>query len=102
MPTVSGWLRNAEAARAVTAALHPDARGAVAVDALARQNVLLQLDHLRTHPAVAARVAEGRLLLQGWLYDIGSGAIQVFDGRPGEPHTLDQALAALRAGAAEA
>ncbi len=99
MPTVSGWLRNAEAARAVTAALHPDARGADAVDALARQNVLLQLDHLRTHPAVAARVAEGRLLLQGWLYDIGSGAIQVFDGRPGEPHTLDQALAALRTGA---
>ncbi len=97
MPTVSGWLRNAEAARAVTAALHPDAHGAEAVSALAQQNVLLQLDHLRTHPSVAARVAEGRLLLQGWLYDIATGAIQVFDGRSREPRTLDEALAALRA-----
>ena len=102
MPTVSNWLRNAEAARAVTAALHPDAHGTDAVSALAQQNVLLQLDHLRTHPAVAARVAEGRLLLQGWLYDIGSGAISVFDGRSREPQTLDAALAALRAEASNA
>ena len=97
MPTVSSWLRNAEAARAVTAALHPDACGADAVNALVRQNVLLQLDHLRTHPAVAARVAEQRLLLQGWCYDIATGAIQVFDDRSREPQTLDEALASLRA-----
>ena len=97
MPTVSSWLRNAEAARAVTAALHPNACGADAVNALVRQNVLLQLDHLRTHPAVAARVAEQRLLLQGWCYDIATGAIQVFDDRSREPQTLDEALASLRA-----
>jgi len=96
MPTVSSWLRNAEAARAVTQALYPDADGPAAISALAQQNVLLQLDHLRTHPAVAARVAEGRLLLQGWLYDIASGTIHVFDGVTRRPHTLDEAIAALR------
>ena len=100
MPTVSSWLRNAEAARAVTAALHPGATGGEAVALLAEQNVLLQLDHLRTHPAVAARVAEGRLLLQGWLYDIASGTIQVFDGLSRRPHTLDEAIDALRREAA--
>lgn len=102
MPTVSSWLRNAEAARAVMVALHPDAHGAHAVSVLAEQNVLLQLDHLRTHPAVAARVAEGRLLLQGWLYDIASGSIQVFDGHTRRPHTLDEALDALRADSSQA
>ncbi len=97
MPTVASWLRNAETAHAVTRALHPDVAGAEAVSALARQNVLLQLDHLRTHPSVAARVAEGRLLLQGWLYDIASGAVQVFDGASRLPRTLDQALEQARA-----
>ena len=93
MPTVSSWLRNAETARAVMQALHPGLAGAEAVSALARQNVLLQLDHLRTHPAVAVRVAEGRLLLQGWLYDIATGGIQIFEDGRGEPLTLDQAIA---------
>ncbi len=100
MPMVSSWLRNAEAARATAAALFPHACGAEAVTRLAEQNVLLQLDHLRTHPTVAARVAEGRLLLQGWLYDIATGTIQVFDGRSRRPLTLDEAIEALRGGAA--
>lgn len=100
MPTVSLWLRNAEAARAVTAALHPHAAGSDAVAALARQNVLLQLDHLRTHPAVAARMAEGRLVLQGWLYDIATGTVQVFDSQTRQTVTVDSVLAALRAEAA--
>ncbi|NPD67503.1 carbonic anhydrase [Lichenicola cladoniae] len=96
MPTVASWLRNAETARAVTAALHPHAHGADAVAALAEQNVLLQLDHLRTHPAVAARIAEGPLLLQGWLYDIATGKIRVFDGQTRVARTLDEALSALK------
>ena len=96
MPTVSTWLRNAETARAVMQALHPDITGPEAVSALARQNVLLQLDHLRTHPSVAVRVAEGQLLLQGWLYDIASGAIQIFDGASRRPQTLEEAIALRR------
>ena len=96
MPTVASWLRNAETARAVTAAIHPEAHGAEAVAALAEQNVLLQLDHLRTHPSVAARIAEGRLLLQGWLYDIATGRIGVFDGQTRSAQTVDAVLDGLR------
>jgi carbonic anhydrase len=100
MPTVASWLRNAETARAVSLALHPDLAGDAAVAALAEQNVLLQLDHLRTHPAVAARVAEGRLLLMGWLYDIATGGIRVFDGQTRAVQSIDEAIAGLRAEAA--
>ena len=96
MPTVASWLRNAETARAVTAAIHPEAQGAQAVAALSEQNVLLQLDHLRTHPSVAARIAEGRLLLQGWLYDIATGRVGVFDGQNRSLRTVDAVLDALR------
>jgi len=97
MPTVVAWLRNAEAARAVAQALGPDEEGTGAVNLVAEQNVLLQLDHLRTHPAVAARLAEGRLLLQGWLYEIAAGTIRVLDGQTRSALSLDDALAALQA-----
>jgi carbonic anhydrase len=38
-----------------------------------RENVLAQLDHLKTHPAVATRLRRGDLRLHGWVYSIGKG-----------------------------
>ena len=104
MPTVSSWLRNAEAALAVTHALKPGMSGRDGdehdrLNTLVEQNVLLQLSHLRTHPAVAARVAEGRLTLQGWVYDIRHGVIHVLDERSRQAISIGQALHQLRAAA---
>ena len=38
-------------------------------------NVLLQLDHLRTHPSVKAAEDRGDLELHGWVYDFVSGTV---------------------------
>lgn len=83
LPTVKAWLRNAEAARRVV-----DARGLGGdedrvLDALIEENVLLQLVHLQTHPSVAGRLAEGRLTVQGWVYDIGKGDVRIHDAGSG-------------------
>ncbi|MBO6037923.1 MAG: carbonic anhydrase [Acetobacter sp.] len=80
MPTVRSWLRNAEAARAVTlGTFKAEDSGPAMVRCLSEQNVLLQLAHLRTHPAVAAGLASNTLFLQGWFYDIGKGEISILD-----------------------
>ena len=79
MPTVSSWLRNAEAARTVIEMTNPDLEAAAKVQALVEQNVRLQLAHLRTHPAVAARLAAGTLTLHGWVFDIDDAQVGVFD-----------------------
>ena len=79
MPTVSSWLRNAEAARTVIETTQPDLDVDAKVQALVEQNVRLQLAHLRTHPAVAARLAMGTLALHGWVFGIDAGTINVFD-----------------------
>ena len=94
MPTVHAWLRNAQAARSVvlTRGLPEDQ----IVQALVEENVRLQLTHLRTHPAVAARVAQGRLSLQGWVYDIGHGKVSIFDEAHGHFQTLSEARDRLR------
>lgn len=40
------------------------------------ENVLQQVQHLRTHPVVAAKLATGKLEIHGWVYDIKSGNIR--------------------------
>jgi carbonic anhydrase len=78
MPGVAAWLQHAATVReslADTGSL--DGPGALerAVDA----NVILQLGHLRTHPCVADALADGRLALHGWVYEIASGEVRVYD-----------------------
>lgn len=94
MPTVQAWLRNAEAARSVVKTRGLDDEHVV--QALVEENVRLQLTHLRTHPAVAARVAQGQLELQGWVYDIGHGKVTVLDEAHGKFLSLAEARARLR------
>ncbi len=89
MPTVSSWLRNAEAARSVVDALHPDLDGNAKVEALVEQNVRLQLQHLLTHPAVAARAADGSLKLHGWVYDIENGGVTTIEEVGGGSKTIE-------------
>ena len=83
MPTVASWLRNAEAARSVVEATQPGLQGADKVAALIVQNVRTQLGHLRTHPAVAARLATQQLTLHGWVYDIETGDVRAVDETTG-------------------
>lgn len=81
MPTVSSWLTNARAALAVSESLHT--RGEWRRDLLSlvtEQNVLLQMQHLRTHPSVASAIALGELTVSGWVYDIGRGEVRIAEG----------------------
>lgn len=50
---------------------------------LSERNVIAQLSNLRTHPAVAARLADGSLTLHGWVYHIGSGTVTVYEEQNG-------------------
>ncbi|EHH69186.1 carbonic anhydrase [Gluconobacter morbifer] len=79
LPTVRSWLRHAEAARAALGNLKAEDAGPEEIRSLAEYNVLLQLAHLRTHPAVVRALAQNELKLQGWFYDIPKGEILVLD-----------------------
>ena len=43
------------------------------------ENVLVQLDHLRTHPSVAVALARGEVNLYGWVYRIETGEVFAYD-----------------------
>jgi len=81
MPNVAAWLRHGHAAQSVVAQAYPDTLSEKErIRAIALENVLTQLDHLKTHPSVAARLAQGALTLHGWFFDIETGGVLVYDG----------------------
>jgi carbonic anhydrase len=77
MPAVRAWIQHVERARTALADAPPATgqSGQADLDRLIELNVLLQLDHLRTHPTVAHALAERRLELHGWVYRFETGEI---------------------------
>lgn len=53
-------------------------------DQLSQVHVLQQLDHLRTYPAVAARIAAGDLRVHGWWFDLLHAEVLSYEQEAGE------------------
>ena len=78
MPAVRNWMTNAAAALSVAKSLVKN--GETPADfarRLTEENVLLQMQHLRTHPSVAGAMAREELTISGWIYDIGRGEVRI-------------------------
>lgn len=88
MPYISRWLMHGRAALAIAGKMH-ELHGGDLMSLLTEQNVLTQLNHLRTHPHVAGAIAHGDVTISGWVYDIGLGDVRIFeDGGPAAFATL--------------
>jgi carbonic anhydrase len=79
LPHVSEWLNFSQAAVHVMKEKGKNLSEKDQIDLLIKENVILQLQHLKTHPHVASRLATGKINLHGWIYDIKSGSIDVYD-----------------------
>jgi carbonic anhydrase len=83
VPAVKAWLKYADVAHVVAAENGPDLEGEAGLSCLTEENVICQLEHLRTLPAVAAAVAAGNLRIHGWVYDIADAQLRAFDASAG-------------------
>ena len=79
LPAVRHWIGNAERPRRLVLDHYADLSPAEQLQVLTEENVLAQLDHLRTHPSVASRLAAGDLRIYGWVYNIETGQILTYD-----------------------
>lgn len=78
MKGVLAWLQHAQAAKSVVEENSPNLTGDELLHAVTEENVLIQLDHLRTHPSVAARLRRGTVFLHAWIYDIATGSLRTW------------------------
>lgn len=81
MPNVAAWLKHSHAAHSIVCEAYPPTMDEKEkIRAVAMENVVVQLDHLRTHPSVAAKLARNEVTLHGWFFDIETGDVLVYDG----------------------
>lgn len=84
IPSVRRWLRHAAATRAIIDQYYAHLEGAALVNAAAEENVLVQLEHLRTLPVIASRLPTNGIRLHGWMYKIETGDVFNYDADVGQ------------------
>ncbi len=94
LPHVQNWLDNSRAAVDAVRAKHGQAT-LEELDAVTEENVLLQLQHLRTHPVVAAKLATKAIDLHAWVYDIEHGTVSAYDEKSEKFVSVQERYASL-------
>ncbi|MEW5974238.1 MAG: carbonic anhydrase [Acidobacteriota bacterium] len=84
LPVVASWLGHAEATRRIIKENYPSLEGPARLKATIEENVLVQLENLKTAPSVASRLAKGTLHLHGWVYKIETGEVFHYAPREGQ------------------
>ena len=80
IPAAQSWLSHAESTHRIieenySHVTDPTAR----LTATVEENVLVQIEHLRTHPSVAAALSRKALNLHAWFYKFETGQVFGFD-----------------------
>jgi carbonic anhydrase len=90
LPTLLSWLSHAEDTRLTVERNYVNLSGEKLQNVAAQENVLTQLENLRTYPMVAERLASGDLKLHGWMYKLQTGQFFTYDSDVGQflPITL--------------
>ena len=92
LPAVCGWLAHAEATARIIKENYQHLKDESArLTAAVEENVLVQLENLRTHPSVAAALGRDDLKLHGWVYKFESGQVFAYDPEQGQFRTVRDA-----------
>lgn len=79
LPATTNWLMHAAKARERVFSDHHSSTEDEQLLSLIKENVRLQIEHLKSHPAVSDAVESGQVRLHGWVYKIESGEVLSFN-----------------------
>lgn len=79
LPLVYDWLKHAEATRRLVKENYSDFEGEELLEVTIAENVLTQIENLRTYPVVHSRLYQGRLKIYGWIYHLETGEVLAYD-----------------------
>ena len=74
-PHLAEWLRNGERTLEVVSANYPGMSGEKKFAVTSQENVLVQMENLRTYPVVQEAARKGRLHVHAWFFEIGTGTV---------------------------
>lgn len=79
MPLVYDWLKHAEATRRLVKENYSSLEGEELLDVTIAENVLTQLENLKTYPVIHSKLHQGKMSLHAWVYEIETGEVLVYD-----------------------
>ncbi|WP_017315238.1 carbonic anhydrase [Mastigocladopsis repens] len=79
MPLVYDWLKHAEATRRLVKDSYQNYTDDELVEIMVAENVLTQIENLKTYPIVHSRLYQGKLHIYGWVYHIETGEVLAYD-----------------------
>jgi carbonic anhydrase len=84
LPAMTAWLSHAGATRRIMQEKYSERTGEALLTTTVEENVLVQMENLRTHPVVAAGLSQNKLKLHGWVYKIETGQVFAYDPERGQ------------------
>ena len=84
LPATKAWLAHARRTEQIMWNSYGHLVGSELLHATVEENVLVQIDNLRSHPSVSKAVANGMLRLHGWVYKIETGEVFAYDPDRGQ------------------
>lgn len=81
MPLVYDWLKHAESTRRLVLENYPEQSGEELIETLVAENVLIQIENLKTYPVIRTKLHQGKLKIYGWIYEIESGEVLAYDAK---------------------
>ncbi|MDD4915305.1 MAG: carbonic anhydrase [Methylococcales bacterium] len=78
-PALTQWLAHAESTHRVVREKYADREAASLLSVTIQENVLAQMENLRTHPVIASGLSQNKLKLHGWVYKIETGEVFGYD-----------------------
>jgi len=79
MPLVYNWLKHTEATRELVEENYGHLNKADKLSTLIAENVLTQIENLRTYPSVRSHLHTNELAIHGWIYNIEDGSVLAYD-----------------------
>lgn len=97
LPHVSEWLGHCRSAMEIVRERndipHDQPVSIEHLDEAIEENVQQQVQHLRTHPVVAAKIATNKVQVHGWVYNIKSGDIRCCGQKDDSFRSFDEVYA---------
>ena len=79
MPLVYNWLKHTEATRELVEEHYGHLAKSEKLSTLVAENVLTQIDNLKTYPSVRSHLHRNEVQIHGWIYNIIDGTVLTYD-----------------------
>ncbi|MBD2724848.1 carbonic anhydrase [Nostoc sp. FACHB-892] len=79
MPLVHDWLKYTEATRRLVKDNYSHYEGEELLEIITAENVLTQIENLRTYPVIRSKLHQGKLSIYAWIYQIETGEILSYE-----------------------